>query len=151
MSAIDFKCFEGQPRGEVLEGLAEINEAIFGFGETAAVLAGLFEDKKQVLICMAYQDGNPVGYKFGYQVGPMCFESDRGGVLESARRQGIAQTLMEMQHDWCRAHDFKVVKTITNSDNRSMLILNLKAGFEIVGTFVNRNKRLKVVQEKWLG
>ena len=58
---------------------------------------------------------------------------------------------MARQHAWCRAHGFRVVKTTTNGDNRPMLILNLKSGFEIVGRFVNRGKSLKVLQEKALG
>ena len=55
-----------------------------------------------------------------------------------------------MQHVWCQEKGFQVIKTTTSSDNVPMLIVNLQSGFEIVGSFVNRHKRLKILQEKWL-
>ena len=150
MAPIEYRCLPGQPTAEVLAAVAEINHEIFGFNETAAILAGLFGQKGKLLVCLAEQGGQTVGYKIGFEGDPGTFESWRGGVLPSARRQGIAEHLMGLQHRWCQENGFRVIKTTTNSDNTPMIILNLKSGFEIVGTFVHRQKRLKVLQEKWL-
>ena len=58
---------------------------------------------------------------------------------------------MAAQHDWCQKNGIQCIKTTTTNTNTAMLILNARHGFYIVGTFVNRNQRLKILQEKWLG
>jgi len=150
MTSIEYRCLPGPPDADVVEAVARINQEIFGFNETPEILTSLFSAQRNLLICLALQDGEAVGFKVGFEVSPRTFDSWRGAVLESARRQGIAEKLMALQHDWCRENGFRVVKTTTNSDNAPMLILNLKSGFEIVGTFFHRRTRLKVLQEKWL-
>ncbi len=150
MAVIEYRCLPGLPSADVLDAVAHVNQEVFGFNETPEILTSLFKEQRKLLICLALQDGEAVGFKVGFEVSPRTFDSWRGAVLESARRQGIAETLMAMQHDWCRENGLRVIKTTTNSDNAPMLILNLKSGFEIVGTFVHRRKRLKVLQEKWL-
>ncbi|MBN92733.1 MAG: GNAT family N-acetyltransferase [Deltaproteobacteria bacterium] len=150
MSSIEYRCFEGQPDAELMDWLAHINQELFAFGETAEHLATFFQSHQRILICMAFQGGLPVGFKVGVEDAPRSFESWRGGVLETARRQGIAMELQRLQHSWCEENEFRVIKTTTNSSNIPMLILNLRSGFQIVGSFVNRRKHLKVLQEKWL-
>jgi predicted GNAT superfamily acetyltransferase len=152
MMSIEYRCFEGAPTGETLEWLVNINQEVFGFNERAEHLAHLFQNSQHVLVCMAFQEEEPVGFKVGFQEHqhPYYFESWRGGVLEKARRQGIAMELMRLQHSWCKEKRFKVIKTTTNSNNVPMLITNLRSGFEIVGTFLHRQTKLKVLQEKRL-
>ena len=91
-----------------------------------------------------------MGFKIGFEQSPGVFESCRGGVIETARRQGIAMELMRVQHQWCAENGYKVIQTTTNGDNQSMLILNLRSGFEVVGSFLNARRRVKILQEKWL-
>ena len=55
---------------------------------------------------------------------------------------------MEQQHAWCRAHGFRIVSTTTEGSNQPMLIANLRAGFEVCGTFWDRRKILKVILQK---
>ena len=150
MRAIEYQCFEGQPTAEVLDWLVAVNEATFGFNEIAEKLSHLFSTRSQVLICLAFMNGEPVGYKVGMEDGDGHFESWRGGVLEHARRQGIAQALMRLQHQWCAEQGFRSIRTSTTNNNAPMLILNLRNGFEVVGTKINQNQQLKVLQEKWL-
>ncbi len=150
MAGIEYRCFAGQPGAEVLDWLTDINQELFAFGETAEHLSALFRNHQKVLICMAFESGRPVGFKVGFEDAPRSFESWRGGVVDTARRRGIAMELMRLQHSWCEENGFQVIKTTTNSSNVPMLILNLRNGFQIVGSFVNRRKLLKVLQEKWL-
>ena len=150
MTSIEYQCLEGVPTGDILEWLTDINQKIFGFNEKPEHLTSLFQSRQNVLVCLAFQGGRPVGFKVGFQDDRRSFESWRGGVLDEARRQGIAWELMRLQHNWCAEKGFRVIKTVTNSDNTAMLILNLRSGFEIVGSFVNRRRRLKILQEKYL-
>ena len=150
MQTIEFREFEAPVQDEIFPWLAELNQLIFGFNETAAHLAQYFKSRAQVYICIAFVDGKPVAFKAGTDEGEGLFESWRGGVLSSVRRQGIASELMRLQHQWCANRGFKRIRTVTNSDNSSMLILNLRSGFEIMGIFTNRAKRLKVLLEKRL-
>ena len=150
MSCIEYRCFEGQPDAEVIDWIANINQELFSFGETAEHLSAFFQNHQRILICMAFQEGRPVGFKVGFEDAPLSFESWRGGVVETARRQGVAMELVRLQHSWCEKNEFRVIKTTTNSSNVPMLILNLRNGFQVVGSFVNRRKHLKLLQEKWL-
>ena len=150
MSSIEYQCIEGLPEPRVIGGLAQLNQEIFGFNETEEILTQLFEEQSTVLICLAVREGLTVGYKIGFGESRGSLESWRGGVAETARQQGIARTLMQMQHRWCEERGYRVIKTTTNGDNGPMLSLNLQSGFQIVGTFVNRRGRLKVLQEKRL-
>ena len=150
MSSIEYHCLEGHPSAEVIAWIAQVNQELFAFDETEETLNGFFRDHRKILVCMASRDGQPVGFKVGFEESPFSFESWRGGVVETARRQGIAMELMRLQHSWCQDNGYKVIKTTTNSDNMPMLTLNQQSGFEVVGSVVNRRKRLKLLQEKWL-
>jgi len=150
MTSVEYRCFTGQPTEQVLHWLTEVNQHIFAFNETAERLAHLFQQQQEALLCLAFQEGKVVGFKLGFKENSITFDSWRGGVLPTARRKGIAMELMRLLHKWCQENDVKVIKTTTNSDNTAMLIVNLKSGFEIVGSFLHRQKRLKVLQEKRL-
>ena len=133
-----------------MERLTAINQEIFAFNETSQILLGVFQRYKNVLICLAVQGDRTVGFKIGVLDMDGSFDSWRGGVITEFRRQGIALKMMRTQHEWCVQNKVKVITTTTNSDNSAMLILNLQNGFEIAGCFVNRRKRLKILQKKWL-
>ena len=150
MSSIEYRCLEGPPSAKVIDWITDINQEVFSFDETAESLTSFFQSHRNILICSAFQNGRPIGFKIGFEESPSSFESWRGGIVDSARRQGIARELMRMQHCWCQENNFKIIKTTTNGNNVPMLILNLQSGFEIVGSFMNRHQRLKLLQEKRL-
>ena len=147
---IEIQIFEGHPSIEVLEDLSRINNKIFAFDETSMMLSSFFRRYDNVLICFAKQENQIVGFKAGVLDVDGSFDSWRGGVVKEARRQGIAKKMMHVQHTWCIQQNVRVIKTTTNGDNTAMLILNLQSGFEIVGCFVNRRNKCKILQEKWL-
>ena len=103
-----------------------------------------------VHLCLAYEDDALVAYKLGRSSDPRSFESSLGGVLPRLRRRGIASELAQRQEEWCKAQGFRFLTTETASDNQAMLILNLKRGFTIVGTYRARGEHLKVRCEKAL-
>lgn len=91
-----------------------------------------------------------VGYKIGYQDRKSRFYSWLGGVYPEYRGQGIASELMLKQHEWCKQHGYAVVRTQTKNKWRSMLILNLRHGFNIVGTYTDEKGEPKITLEKRL-
>lgn len=146
----DFKVVEGVPPAALLGPLADLNEGLFGFGETAAQLTWLIEQERQAMTLLASLDGQLVGFKMGFRCEPGTFESWRGGVLPEARGQGLARLLMDKQHAWCAEAGFRFVQTAVSADNTPMIILNLQCGFAITGTYLNRGKKLKLSLEKRL-
>ena len=105
---------------------------------------------KWIHLCMAYEASHLVGYKLGRSNDPRTFESWMGGVLPAARNRGIATELSRRQEEWCRSQGFRFLTTETSHDNKAMLILNLKQGFHIAGTYLDRSTNMKVVLQKSL-
>lgn len=103
-----------------------------------------------VHIWLAETAGRPVGCKLGYERKPGHYYSWLGGVEPAFRGQGIAAQLMRQQHAWCRQQGYRRIRTQTYNQWRAMLLLNLKAGFDIVGT-VQGSHGLVLVLEKELG
>jgi GNAT superfamily N-acetyltransferase len=99
---------------------------------------------------MAFDDGTPVGFKMGFEERPTYFESWRGGVVETAQRKGIAEQLLRHQHAWCEQKGFRIITTICSNDNTEMLILNLRHGLRITGSFLDRRETVKVILQKHL-
>jgi hypothetical protein len=96
----------------------------------------------------ARERGGVVGFKLGHASGPGSFFSWLGGVRTEFRRCGIATALMQLQHRDLRADGFRFVETRTRTDNPSMIVLNLKHGFRIVGCELDALQRHVVLQRK---
>lgn len=108
-------------------------------------------NSRDLLILLAYDEAdNPVAFKIGYRQDPDTFYSWLGGVLPHSRRHGLAQTLMHRQHEWARAQGYRFVHTKTLNRWREMLVLNLRNGFDIVGTYIGKDGRLRIILEKQL-
>lgn len=100
-----------------------------------------------VLTWLAIADEQVVGCKLGYERKPGHFYSWLGCVGPAHRGRGIAAELMRQQHDWCRQNGYHTVRTQTYNQWRSMLLLNIKSGFDIVGT-LQGVRGLTIVMEK---
>ncbi|MFA6238715.1 MAG: GNAT family N-acetyltransferase [Bacteriovorax sp.] len=107
-----------------------------------------FDYHSEFLLLIAYDDGKAVGFKFGYGQDPDLFYSWTGGVLRGARRQGIAQRLMEMQHTWCKERGYKRIETRTRNKFPEMIALNVKFKFHIVGTITETDGTAKIILRK---
>ncbi|MFB9828686.1 GNAT family N-acetyltransferase [Lederbergia wuyishanensis] len=106
------------------------------------------ENKLGLLIQVACKDAKVVGYKIGYELSNVKFYSWLGGVDPKYRNKGIAQKLMEKQHQYLKEQGYNIVQTKTQNKWRQMLILNLKNGFSIVDTYTDNNGEIKIVLEK---
>ncbi|MDQ0225912.1 hypothetical protein J2S02_002256 [Metabacillus niabensis] len=57
---------------------------------------------------------------------------------------------MEMQHQWIKENGYSYVQTKTMNKWRSMLILNIKNGFDVIDTYIDKKGLQKIVLEKRL-
>lgn len=89
-------------------------------------------DGREHLCLVATIDGKLVGYKVGYATSTEEFRSWFGGVIPSARRQGVATALREAQEQWVAAHGYKRIRCGSKNDFPEMLRLLIGAGYEIV-------------------
>ena len=151
MTHFNYQLFTGYPDEKIFQDVALISNEVFP--ETSVERALQFnrnklKGKKNILIIIGHEGDRPVGYKQGFESRPGYFDSDTGGVIESARRRGIAHQMMVYQHEWCLDQGFKFIDTSTGTDNQAMLILNLKHGFVVVGTYLDRGKNHRVLLQK---
>lgn len=100
---------------------------------------------------VALEDGQVAGFKLGYCDRPGRFYSWLGGVAPEFRRRGIATELMRLQHERCREVGYQRIRTHTTNARRTMLLLNIRAGFDIIGTTNSPGRGLKIVLERQLG
>lgn len=107
------------------------------------------QPRQPVQAWLALADGNVVGCKLGYERKPGHYYSWLGGVHPDFRGQGIAAELMRQQHAWCREQGYHAVRTHTYNRWRAMLLLNLRHGFDIIGTMQGAHG-LTIVLEKQL-
>ncbi|MBD2715760.1 GNAT family N-acetyltransferase [Microvirga sp. STR05] len=98
---------------------------------------------------LAYIGEELVGCKLGYERKPGHYYSWLGGVHPDFRGQGIAAELMRQQHAWCREQGYQHIRTHTYNRWRAMLLLNLRHGFNIIGT-MQGTRGLTIVLEKEL-
>ena len=160
MKGWKIKSVEGMPAGETFCELVDLNLSIFppsskadpekSREDRARGLREHLEGRRHILTLLAYEGGQLVAFKLGFMERKYYFESWQGGVVAQMRRRGISSELMERQHAWCAAKGFRIITTITESENVPMTILNLRHGFRIVGTFFDRGQNLKLTLQKRL-
>ncbi|CAE1141184.1 GNAT family N-acetyltransferase [Serratia sp. JUb9] len=81
---------------------------------------------------IAELDGQPVGFKLGYQTGDDTFYSWLGGVLPAFRRCGVAGRLLEEQERWARMQSFTRLTVKTRNQFRAMLTLLVSRHYQII-------------------
>ncbi|MCS0787914.1 GNAT family N-acetyltransferase [Cytobacillus firmus] len=135
------------PDASILNGILELHKNIFGDSEG---LVSKMKSKPQLLVLTAMDGEKVIGYKMGYAIDEDRFYSWVGGVATDYRKNGIASMLMEKQHGYLKEKGYKVVRTKTMNKWRSMLILNIKHGFDVIETCTDENGLLKIVLEKQL-
>ncbi|MGE3758794.1 MAG: GNAT family N-acetyltransferase, partial [Pseudobdellovibrionaceae bacterium] len=109
-----------------------------------------FRNHTRFHLAIASIDDKAVGFKLGYELDNTCFYSWLGAVLPEYRKLGIAKSLMETQHEWCKAQGYRRVQTKTQNRFKEMFILNLKSGFEVIGQHLSDEGGPKIILEKKL-
>jgi predicted GNAT superfamily acetyltransferase len=122
--------------------------SFFGFVDIPDFRATL-NLKTKVCLFTAFVEDKPVGFKLGYAQDRDEFYSWLGGVHPDYQKVGIASEMALQQQAWCKAQGYKKIRTKTDSRHRAMLMLNLRKGFEVIGT-QQSGERLKILLEKKL-
>ncbi|MFC5079254.1 Acetyltransferase (GNAT) family protein [Vibrio thalassae] len=119
-------------REGTLEEVVSIVELIDEFAqkESVASLQARLESKKHLTL-VAENDGKLLGFKIGYQVDDANFYSWFGGVSPLARKQGVAQILMEYQEHWAKQQGYQHITVKSRNQFPSMLRLLIKNGYFI--------------------
>jgi ribosomal protein S18 acetylase RimI-like enzyme len=127
--------------------LTPLIEKVFGQWD-AKKFTSTLNERKKFHLAIAYIEAEPVGFKIGYERDQKEFYSWLGGVLPEYRGLGIASDLMAAQHEWCRKQDYLKIATKTKNRFKAMLLLNIKYGFEIIGTDPADSDGMKILMEK---
>jgi predicted GNAT superfamily acetyltransferase len=144
---MEFLEIEGVPDEKIMRGVIAVYQTIFG-NEKAEKITQRLTSKTDCYTALAIDNQQVIGFKIGYQEEKDVFYSWLGGVLPDYRGHGIATELMLRQHAWCQQKGYSKIRTKTMNRWRSMLILNLKMGFEIVETYQDEKGILKIILEK---
>lgn len=104
-------------------------------------------EKRNLLVLVA-GEGSVDGFKIGHERFRSVFFSWLGAVKPQCQRQGIARSLLQRQHALCIERGYREIQTETFADNTGMLLLNLQEGFEINGTVLGNDNRLRVQLRK---
>ena len=125
--------------------------AIFDDGDRFENLQAAAAEKPGLMVLLAWEGSDCLGFKAGYRRNETTFYSWLGGVRPEARGQGVARQLMAAQHDWLAAQGYRYVTTETYNRYREMLLLNIRVGFDVVGTQTTPGGEPKIMLRKRLG
>jgi predicted GNAT superfamily acetyltransferase len=145
--SIHYNQFRSLPEAHIVNGMVTLHQSVF---ETSDDLITKMANKPEVLIDIAMDDSRVIGYKIGYELATHTFYSWLGGVDPEYRKQGIAAELMKRQHQTLKEIGYTVVQTKTMNKWRSMLIFNIKNGFDVINTYTNEKGIHKIILEKKL-
>jgi predicted GNAT family acetyltransferase len=145
--SFDYSIFNSLPDDEVLFGIIDLHKNIFG---TSDNLINKMGSKPKLLVITAMDGTKVIGYKIGYELDNNKFYSWLGGVDTNYRKHGIASELMEKQHQYLKENGYSVVQTKTMNKWRSMLVLNIKNGFDVIDTYIDEKGLHKIILEKKL-
>lgn len=127
----------------------ELEKLVFGDLYRPNYLQTESQTKSGLLATIAYSDGQAIGFKIGYSLSQKRFYSWAGGVRNDYRSQGVATALMAEQHQKLKELGYTVVRTQTKNRFRSMLLLNIRKGFDIIGTFnAHESQDMVIMLEK---
>lgn len=135
--------------------VAEINQmaplvkSVFGEWDEKWFMS-TFQNHHKFFLQFALIDQKPVAFKFGYELDRSTFYSWLGGVDPEFRGLGLAQELMKQQNNWCKEQGYRRVQTKTQNNFPEMLILNIKNGYQVIGTHLSDTGAIKIVLEKSL-
>jgi predicted GNAT superfamily acetyltransferase len=147
---IDYEVIEGLPELSKLREILDLYELIFDSEFVTNGFVYEVEKYKKLLFNLAYIDQTLVGFKIGFEKKYNSYYSWLGGVHMDFRGHGIAKSLMKQQHDWLLSKKFKTITTHNANMFKSMLILNLKNGFDITGTNINSRGEQRLILRKSL-
>lgn len=146
---LHFDCIDNLPSKQLLSSLLDLHLRVFEGQTRDSLLAEIaYQQDRRLITWLALDQHQVVGYKMGYERKPGHFYSWLGCVDPEYRGCGIASALMNRQHEWCRQQGYRAVRTQIYNQWRTMLLLNIRHGFDIVGTQQGTHGLLIVLEKK---
>ena len=131
-----------------LSGLAALHREIFGSTISTADLRRRLLRKRSLVCILVTSREKLVGYKIGYERNTDEFFSWLGGVKTGFRRRGLASEMLKRQHALARTLGYKRILTESGNEWREMIILNLRRGFDIIGSSTDDQGKPRVLMAK---
>ena len=107
--------------------LEDLNERIFREERVINTF-----DREDLLILLAYVNGEPIGFKIGYKEDRFTFYSAKGGVLSEYRRRGVARILLQHMCETVRSWGYRRIAYDTFPNRHGgMTVMGVKEGFRV--------------------
>jgi GNAT superfamily N-acetyltransferase len=131
---------------DALEIVESLNERIF----REQRIINQF-DRADLVMMLALDGDDPVGFKVGYGESAAVFYSAKGGVLQEYRRRGIARAMLHAMMEQARTSGYSrfAFDTFPNL-HAGMTVLGLAEGFRVIAADFNtvyRDYRLRLQKE----
>jgi len=141
---------QGSPASDFVDRLCACAETIFASASSERdEMVWRLENMPDAVTHYAEENDRLIGFKIAYATRSKRLYSWLGGVLPEYRRRGVGQALMDFQHAWAKERGYLNVETGTIKNNVPMMMLNLRSGFEIIGTY-SRAGKTRVLMAKRL-
>ena len=144
-----YQTIEGIPEPSAIQQLLRLYDQLFEDARLDFFVERI-HSKEDLIINLCYDTNDLVGFKVGYRYDENTLYSWVGGVLSDYRKQGIAQQLMEFQHNKAQKKGYQKIRTKSMNRFKPMIILNLKNGFDIKQVYTNDSGQTKIIFEKSL-
>ena len=146
-NSINYITLVGSPNESIHQDMINLYAEIFEDADISFFKQRIVEHQK-LLSVLAYSNNVLIGFKIGYPYNENTFYSWIGGVLPTYRQRGIASQLAVLQEQWVKENGFIALRTKSMNQFKSMMVMNLKNGFEVTKVYTNSKGQTKIVFEK---
>ncbi|HEU5074823.1 MAG TPA: GNAT family N-acetyltransferase [Polyangiaceae bacterium] len=132
---------QGSFSSDFVDRLCACAETVFASASSErSEIVWRLEKMPDAVVHYAEENDVLIGFKIAYATRSRRLYSWLGGVLPDYRRRGVGKALMDYQHAWAKERGYLNVETGTIRNNVPMMLLNLRSGFEIIGTYSRAGK-----------
>ena len=140
---------QGPFPADFVDRLGACAEAVFASASSErGEMLWRLENMPDAVVHYAEENERLIAFKIAYATRSRRLYSWLGGVLPDQRRRGLGKALMEFQHGWAKERGYLNVETGTIRNNVPMMMLNLRCGFEIIGTYARAGKTRVLLAKK---
>jgi ribosomal protein S18 acetylase RimI-like enzyme len=134
-----------------LPAVVELFNKIFRPTRTLEQFERRFLGRHQILMLIARDNGEAVGFFVGFELKPDTFFAWFYGVVPEDRRKGVASQLMEAAHRWVSEKKYATIRLECYNQQRPMLHLAIALGYDIVGIRwdASRSSNLVLFEKKF--
>lgn len=144
MTSIVFEDVKGVPDKKGFAAVDSLHREVFGMPLDPESLKG----KRDLLFTLAWDGEICAGFFISYALKRDRYYLWMAGVDEKYRGQGIATGLIERLQDYCRENGYAELQLKTKNKWRNMLLLSIKSGFDVIGTYTDDNGEPKIILQK---